>query len=512
MNSKYIFLLLVFLITTACSEEDGAVETPTTPPPALDVNGLDFSKFVSLGASFTAGYSDGALFKAGQENSYPSILATQFAKANGGDFKQPLMNDNTGVLLLGTTPITQFRFVFNGKTPQRLNDLLTDKGAPIPTPTTPVIPALTGGFNNMGVPGAKSFHLIAPGYGDPANITTGKANPYYARFASSATSTVLADAAAQQATFFTLSEIGGNDVLSYAISGGVGEDRTGDSNPANYGPNDITDPALFTNAITAIVNTLATNNAKGVIATVPYITSLPHFTTVPYNPIPLDEATATAVNQAYAQYNTALAQLAATSAITSAEKEKRTINFKAGDNAVVILDEDLTDLTGINPQLVNMRQATANDLFVLPSSSFIGTKADPNNPLSINGVAIPLADKWVLTPEEQLAIKTATDAYNQTIKNITDNNNYIALVDLNAILQQASTTGIVFDNYTLNTKLVTGGLVSLDGIHLTARGYALMANKFLEAIDAKFGSNFVASQTVAKAGNFSVAYPVNLQP
>ena len=38
----------------------------------------------------------------------------------------------------------------------------------------------------------------------------------------------------------------------------------------------------------------------------------------------------------------------------------------------------------------------------------------------------------------------------------------------------------------MNTDLVFGGLVGLDGVHLTARGYALMANKFLEAIDADF--------------------------
>ena len=48
----------------------------------------------------------------------------------------------------------------------------------------------------------------------------------------------------------------------------------------------------------------------------------------------------------------------------------------------------------------------------------------------------------------------------------------------------------MFDEFYDETDLVFGGLVSLDGVHFTARGYALMANKFLEAIDAKYGSNF----------------------
>ncbi len=37
------------------------------------------------------------------------------------------------------------------------------------------------------------------------------------------------------------------------------------------------------------------------------------------------------------------------------------------------------------------------------------------------------------------------------------------------VLAQASTTGIQFDDYTLNTDLVFGGLVSLDGIHLNSK-------------------------------------------
>ncbi len=71
--------------------------------------------------------------------------------------------------------------------------------------------------------------------------------------------------------------------------------------------------------------------------------------------------------------------------------------------------------------------------------------------------------------------------------------------------------GVEFDDYNLSTSLVTGGLVSLDGVHLTARGYALMANKFLEAIDATYGSNFVASGNVAKAEDFGVTYSPALQ-
>ena len=73
----------------------------------------------------------------------------------------------------------------------------------------------------MGVPGAKSFHLLFDGYGNPANLATATANPYFVRMASSTTATMLGDAMAQSPSFFTLSEIGGNDVLGYALQQGV---------------------------------------------------------------------------------------------------------------------------------------------------------------------------------------------------------------------------------------------------------------------------------------------------
>jgi lysophospholipase L1-like esterase len=501
MNTyKYLGLFLFSLSIVSCdvNNELDAIPAELAAEVALNTNGLDFSKYVSIGASFTAGYTDGAMFKAAQENSFPNILAGKF----GTEFKQPLMNDNIGGLVYGGTAVQPPRFYFNGAGPARLPAM----------PTTELTAVLSGPFNNFGAPGAKSFHLGVAGYG--------QLNPYFGRMASSPGASVMGDALAQSPTFFTLSEIGGNDVLGYALSGGSGVDRSPNTaenlNPVNYGVNDITNPNVFASVFSGMVTALTANGAKGVVANVPYITNLANFTTVPYNPIPLDAATASFVNNAYAAYNggiqQAFAYLVAVSPMTqemaNAEIAKRTISFAAGQNAVVIMDEDLTDLTAINPGLISMRQATAADLLLLAGSAFIGTLADPNNPGSINGVAVPLGDQWVLTPQEQSAIKTATDAYNTTIAAIAASNPNVALVDFKGVLAEAS-TGIKFDAYTLNTKLVTGGLISLDGVHLTARGYALMANKILAAMDAEFGTNFTtATRGLAKAGD----YPTNYSP
>lgn len=494
-NYKYIslFLLSLGLISCDVNNELDEIQAEPVEQVELNTNGLDFSSYVSVGASFTAGFTDNALFIAAQENSFPNILAGKF----GTNFAQPLMNDNIGGLLFAGNVIQGPRLFFDGAGPA---------GLPA-TPSTEVTSALSGGFNNYGVPGAKSFHFVASGYGNVQGVPVGLANPYFARMASSASATVLGDAMAQSPTFFTLSEIGGNDVLGYALSGGTGVDQTGNFDPTTYGGSDITDPNVFAQVFTTMVSTLTSGGAKGVVANVPYITNLAHFTTVTHDVIPLDAATASAVNNAYAAYNGGLQLAFSYNLIDEDELAKRTINFEASEtNSVVIEDEDLTDLSSLG--LPNYRQGTADDLFVLAGASFIGTEAVAGNPLTVNGVAIPLADQWVITPEEQAAIKTATDAYNTTIAGIASANPNIALVDFKAILEEAS-NGIAFDDYILTTNLVTGGLISLDGVHLTARGYALMANKILAVMDAEFGSNFTsATGGLAVAGD----YPTNYSP
>lgn len=547
---KYILFASILLGFASCNtEEDVSMVEVAEEVPALTAGSADFSNYVSIGASFTAGYTDGALFKAGQQNSFPALLAQQFALAGGGSFNQPLMNDNFGGLLLGGTQIADNRLVFNGSGPVRLQALI----GPIMPTTDLLINNPTGPFNNMGVPGAKSFHLVANGYGNVAGVPLGRANPYYARMATSATSSMLEDALAQQPTFFTLSEIGGgNDVLAYAASGGVGVDQKGNLDPTTYGSNDITDPNVFTQVMSSAVTALTANGAKGVIANVPYITNLPYFTTVPFKPLsPLNPSFGPQIptlNGVFGQLNQVFAFL---------QVPERSIVFsQTAASAVVVKDESLVNLSAqitavLNgsptfpafvqsfglpaqaaPVVANLfgviygqaRQATADDLLVLPSSTIIGTVNTSSvaflmsqgltqalaGQFSVEGVSLPLEDKWVLTPEEQALTLAATDAYNATIKSIADANG-LAFVDFKAILQEAATTGITDGDFTLKASLVTGGLVSLDGIHLTARGYAVMANKFLEAIDATYGSNFIDAKAKVSVGSYPTNYSPTLQ-
>ncbi len=501
MNNQIIKiagLTIAFIILSACEAEfKELVDVPASSGSA------DFSKFVAIGDSLTAGFADRALYLQGQKNSYPALLAQQFAKAGGGSFNQPLVSDNLGGLLLAGIANPRFanRLVLNIDPDP---DVEGERPAPEPIagdPTTEVLNVLTGAFNNMGVPGAKSFHLAASGYGNAANLAAGTANPYFVRFASSPTTTMIADAVAQQASFYIL-WIGNNDVLSYATSGGVGVNQLGNFDPASYGANDITDPGVFAGVYTGLVGAFKTANSevKGVLINVPDVGTIPFFTTVPFNPLPLDQATADALNAAYAAYNAGVAAILGAS--DPDQVTRRTIAFTAGQNAVVILDEKLTDLTGFNPALVNMRQATADDLLLLTTGALIGDLVDPQNdpldPASPRwGVSAPLLDKHVLIPSEIQEIDTARLAFNATIKGAADADVNLVFFDAAAIMRELSTTGIDFGTGVVDASYATGGAFSLDGVHLTARGYAVIANRIIEAINIDFEATIPAVNPAA---------------
>ncbi|MDO5614988.1 MAG: G-D-S-L family lipolytic protein [Cruoricaptor ignavus] len=478
----------------------------------------DFSRYVALGNSLTSGFRDNALYIDGQVESYPNMIAMQMKRAGGGDFTQPLMPDNVGgfsnfVNAAGT-------FLFPGKLNLQVVDVLDGAGtvvgkdlSPIPSRPENAFGTVTGSYGNLGVPGAKSFHLLASGYGNPAGISTGTANPYFARFATSTTTSVLRDAIAVNPTFFSL-WIGNNDVLSYATSGGVGTDQTGNQDVTSYGSNDITDPTVFAGSIKGILDGMASVGAtKGVIANIPNVENIPFFTTVPIAPLTAyaigknnqaaGETTIDQVNVLYGAVKQVLTALG--------QGDRINLLSKTTANPLLIRDETLTDLsTQITAALTQSlgaptayavglafgqaRQTKAGDLVPLTTRSVIGTAPNTTTypyaqaPLNAYGITFPLDDQYILIPSEITAIRTATTAYNASIKSLADAYG-LAFVDANAkMVELSKTSGIQYDGVKYTATFVTGGSFSLDGVHLTGRGYAVIANEFIKAINTTYKS------------------------
>src|SRR6478672_1803966 len=115
-NFKWLFLVSLTLV--ACSEDDEVITYDSTDGMPLTSGTADFSKYVALGDSFAAGFSDNALFIEGQKGAYPNILAQRFALVGGGEFTTPWMADNIGGFSSGgvQTPYG-VRLYFNGSAP-----------------------------------------------------------------------------------------------------------------------------------------------------------------------------------------------------------------------------------------------------------------------------------------------------------------------------------------------------------------------------------------------------------
>ncbi|MDE0774508.1 MAG: G-D-S-L family lipolytic protein, partial [Ulvibacter sp.] len=89
---KFMIGLLAIGLVSCEPEFENAV----TDEGFYDAGDADFSNYVALGNSLTAGFADNALFVSGQQDSYPNIMAQQFSFVGGGDFTQPLTSDNLG--------------------------------------------------------------------------------------------------------------------------------------------------------------------------------------------------------------------------------------------------------------------------------------------------------------------------------------------------------------------------------------------------------------------------------
>ena len=256
--SNVKFVLTMALVATLVGSCGDFKKTSVVTPPST--GSLDFSRFVSIGNSLTAGYQSGALYASAQKWSFPADIARQ-AGLPDSSFEQPLFTDpGVGgrleiVSLSGTSP--------------------TITAASANSTLQPTDVGLLRPFNNLGVPGAIAYDLI-----DTSDFATKaflRQNPFfYSILRSSAFGkSVVAQALALKPTFVSV-WIGANDVLGYATSGGT----TG-SDPATHTlPTDV---ATFTGVYDQIMNALLTGapNAKFVVANIPDVAAIPFFTTLP---------------------------------------------------------------------------------------------------------------------------------------------------------------------------------------------------------------------------------------
>lgn len=507
---KVLTILTAFciaaLLFAGCNDEfDSLVDANADRHPIPDTEieaasgDADFSNYVAIGNSLTAGYMDGALYDNGQRFSVAAILAAQLEAAGGATtFVQPDINSENG-----------FNTLANSGGSNVLGRFKLDTSIPGPSPTVngdeiSVYDGPVSELNNFGVPGIKVGQLLTA---DTGVSGTDSFNPFYERFASSpGSSTVLDDVISADPTFFTL-WIGNNDVLGFAASGGTNADE-------------LTTQEEFTQQFSEIVTELLDEtSARGVVANIPPILALPLFQAVPYNAIELDAATAATLNENFASFNAVLDGIAESPLVAFDEEDadQRRVTYQEGNNPILIIDEDLQDLGPTFDLLVQFgqiteeqraalepyRQArqmtvdnnTGRELVLFSAASILGTPAEPGNPNTPIGVAIPLGAEYVLTAQNIVEVETARATFNAIIENsVSAGGPRLALFDTNdpsgplfdIFGLDNSEPGITVDGVDLEPDFSPNGVFSTDGVHPNARGNALLVNEMIDIIEAEF--------------------------
>lgn len=414
-----------------------ALAASCKPSIDLDTKGgnpenVDFSKYIAVGNSLTAGYANSGLSLKGQEQSFPNMLAQEMKKVGGGEFLQPYFPaenyNGSGFLYL--------KALVNGQ-PElgTVTDHLAIRGQT--EDKKPLYIKYTGPINNLGVPGMRLDLAFVQGMG--------ALNPYFERLLpdnETGTKKYVDFATTKDHTFFSFS-LGNNDVLGYATNGAVTTDAT----------NTLISEQTFAGLYTEFITKLTSKEQKGVVATIPDVTAVPYFTTV-----------------------TRKALLAG---VNAALKEQGKDPF----SDIYIKTKTVT------------RAATDKDMFILPfSSAGLLGRQDLKDPATgiVNpypyGLFIqnPVGDNFVLDESEAKMVQDRIVALNTTIKQVADSKK-LAVADIYSFLNKVK-SGYQINGIAISNKYITGNIFSLDGVHLTPMGYAIMANVFVDAINAKYST------------------------
>ena len=428
-----IYIAAGLLLLAACKPE---IKTPKSTE-----GSANFSRFIAVGNSLTAGYADGGLYLAGQQNSYPSIMAKQMLSVGGGTFTQPLFTtdqaNGSGYLKLtgfnaDGTPITT-----------TVTTNLAIRGI-LPVPgfgNVTLYTKYTGDINNYGVPGIKLLNITYAPYGN--------LNGFFERLlpgdAPTNTTDYLDFVTAKPFTFFS-DWLGNNDALLYATSGGAGDV--------------LTDENTFAQLYALSIQKLTASGAKGVVATIPDVTSIPYFNTVTVGAI--------------------------VAGVQKANPAVQGIYINA-----------LVSGTTYAPRL-----ATSSDLIVLTfPTSLIGTPViTPYGTLPYGLTPYsPVDNQYVLDANEIALTQQHVISFNNSIKSIAASSG-LAIFDAYTFLNNIKMNGLVIDGLNLNSNYISGGIFSLDGVHLTPRGYSIVANQFISAINLKYGSNIPLANVASYPG------------
>ena len=428
------------LFSSICISIFGCTPEPKGFEP--NAGSADFSQVIALGGSYMAGYQDGGLFLKAQENSLAALIANQLELANGNKFNQVLLSEGIGVGL--NSKPWESNFV----TPSKLGRKTDCKGVTSTSPVKSTVSDIvaqnylsTGNKtnnNNFAVPYASIVDYNNPQLG--LSFGVNNKNPFFNRIASNpGVSTILSEAKDNKPSFI-ISWLGMDDIYNYASKGG-----------ANL---TIPTPAVFEQNLDLILGDFAKNGVKGVMATIPDFRNFPFYTLIPYNNANLTQSQADSLNATY-----------------SSNQLFDHIRFTVGNNGFIVGDPQ---------EPSGFRKLKEGEYLT------ISVPTDSMKCYKYGLLIKVIDDRYSLIESEVKLLDEAINNYNQII--IKKANEYgFALADIHQYLKKVK-EGVKWNGADFNLDFVSGGFLSLDGYHPNQKGYALIANEFIKAINVKYSA------------------------
>ncbi len=141
------------------------------------------------------------------------------------------------------------------------------------------------------------------------------------------------------------------------------------------------------------------------------------------------------------------------------------------------------------------------------SSAAIPEGVNVNMPFGLSSEN-PFPNKFVLDENEQFTVDLITTSYNNAIELATLKYNF-ELIDIHDFFQKIAGDGYTTDGVTFNSEYIFGGIFSLDGVHPTSQGYAIIANQFIEKINSAFNAEIPLINVANIPGSIELAKKVN---
>ena len=449
MNLRYLFTLLLAVTMFGACEEFNDLDDSI-----LEGGDADFSKFVAVGNSLTAGFQSNALYEDAQQYSFPALFARQ---VRIDDFEQPLIS-NPGIP--GRLQLTNVATSEIGEASQQGQPLNNNLNRP---------------FDNLGIPGAILADFLGQDIpGAPyAARSAPQANPFFQIVLRSNGTPFAATQAEQLAALnptFVSFWLGNNDVLGYVTSSGE----------RPYVP-----ASAFTTLYQGSVASIRATGASMALFTIPNVTD-----------IPFVFAGNTTLQQAGA---ITVGDNPFTPGVVDPVYLVPDVPAPGGGTADLPIYIERTNPAqpGVVVDTVIMSPTNpgtyAGDFVTLGAASSFGAALQSGQGLQR---ANPIPANLILDGLEVFQALTLVGQYNGVINSFGSDSD-VAIVDVNAefgrifdnfIADMASGGTTVADDGIAGLQPTPGSLFSLDGVHPSNQGHAVVAFHMIEAINDAFGA------------------------